>query len=98
MGNSSKATVIGTGILVLHRSSGKSLTLTDVLRAPDVCKNLISGSILGKNGFKLVFESIKFEITKNEIFVGKGYVSECLFKLNVTRIMLPIARKARPSD
>ena len=34
-------------------------------------------------GFKLVFESDKFVLTKGGTFVGKGYLAEGLFKLNV---------------
>ncbi|GJY19685.1 hypothetical protein Tco_0391176 [Tanacetum coccineum] len=34
-------------------------------------------------GFKLVFESNKFVITKGGVYVGKGYLDEGLFKLSV---------------
>ena len=54
---------------------------------PDVRKNLVSGSLLSKNGFKLVFVSDKFVLSKNEMYVGKGYLSDGLFKQNVLTIV-----------
>ncbi|RVW73229.1 Retrovirus-related Pol polyprotein from transposon TNT 1-94 [Vitis vinifera] len=53
----------------------------------DIRKNLVSGSLLSKNGFKLVFVSDKFVLTKNEMFVGKGYLSDGLFKMNVMTVV-----------
>ncbi|XP_077251432.1 uncharacterized protein LOC143890609 [Tasmannia lanceolata] len=50
----------------------------------DIRNNLVSGSLLIKKGFKLIFEADKFVITKSDEFVGNGYSSEGLFKLNVT--------------
>eukprot|EP00268_Persea_americana_P057276 TRINITY_DN6850_c0_g1_i12.p3 TRINITY_DN6850_c0_g1~~TRINITY_DN6850_c0_g1_i12.p3 ORF type:complete len:107 (-),score=19.37 TRINITY_DN6850_c0_g1_i12:754-1074(-) len=46
-------------------------------------KNLVSGFLLNKAGFKQVIESDQFVITKKGIFVGKGYASDGMFKLNV---------------
>uniref|UniRef100_A0A2N9G4N1 Retrovirus-related Pol polyprotein from transposon TNT 1-94-like beta-barrel domain-containing protein n=1 Tax=Fagus sylvatica TaxID=28930 RepID=A0A2N9G4N1_FAGSY len=63
MGNSSTAKVEGKGKVILKMTSGKELTLNDVLHVPDIRKNLVSGSLLSKNGFKLVFESDKFART-----------------------------------
>uniref|UniRef100_A0A2N9GX20 CCHC-type domain-containing protein n=1 Tax=Fagus sylvatica TaxID=28930 RepID=A0A2N9GX20_FAGSY len=83
MGNSSTARVEGKGKVILKMTSGKELTLNDVLHVPDIRKNLVSGSLLSKNGFKLVFESDKFILTKSGTYVGKGYLSNGLFKMNV---------------
>ena len=55
MENSSTAEVKGKGKVDLEFTSGKTLTLTDVYHVPDVRKNLVSGSLLNKFGFKLVF-------------------------------------------
>ena len=38
-------------------------------------KNLISGSLLCRDGYKLVFESNKYVVSKYGSFVGKGYKS-----------------------
>ena len=83
MGNSSTARVEGKGKVILKMTSGKELTFNDVLHVPDIRKNLVSGSLLSKNGFKLVFESDKSILTKSGTYVGKGYLSNGLFKMNV---------------
>lgn len=49
---------------------------------PDVRKNSVSGSVLINNGFKLVFEAIKFVITKNGTFLVKGYIYLCKMNIN----------------
>uniref|UniRef100_A0A2N9HRU5 Retrovirus-related Pol polyprotein from transposon TNT 1-94-like beta-barrel domain-containing protein n=1 Tax=Fagus sylvatica TaxID=28930 RepID=A0A2N9HRU5_FAGSY len=54
MGNSSTARVEGKGKVILKMTSGKELILNDVLHVLDIRKNLVSGSLLSKNGFKLV--------------------------------------------
>ena len=90
MGNSSSSKVEGQGKVVLKMTSGKELTLNDVLHVPEIRKNLISGSLLSKKGFKLVFVSDNFILTKNGIYVGKGYMSNGLFKMNVITIVPPI--------
>ena len=50
---------------------------------PDIRKNLVSGPLLSKKGFKLMFEYDKFVLTKGGMYVGKGYLVDGLFKLNV---------------
>ena len=87
MGNSSTSKVEGVRKIALKMTSGKTVTLINVLHVPDVCKNLVSGSLLSKNGFKLVFVSDKFVLSKNEMYVGKGYLSDGLFKLNVMTVV-----------
>ncbi|KAL0360689.1 UNVERIFIED_CONTAM: Retrovirus-related Pol polyprotein from transposon TNT 1-94 [Sesamum radiatum] len=82
MGNSATSNIVGLGKVVLKMTSGKELTLIDVLHVPDIRKNLVSGSLLVKSGFRLVFESNKFILTKNSHFIGKGYVEKGLFKMN----------------
>ena len=86
MGNSSTAIVKGKGNVQLEFTSGKILTLTDVYHVPEVRKNLVSGSLLNKFGFKLVFESNKFILSKGGTFVGKGYMYEGMFKLNINNM------------
>ena len=66
---------------MLKMTMGKFLTLKDVLHVPEIQKNLVSGSLLSKNGFKLVFESDKFSLFKSGMYVGKGYLSKYLFKM-----------------
>ena len=90
MGNSSSSKVEGQGKVVLKMTSDKELTLNDVLHVPEIRKNLVSGSLLSKKGFKLVFVSDNFILTKNGMYVGKGYMSNGLFKMNVMTIVPPI--------
>ena len=90
MGNSSSSKVEGQGKVVLKMTSGKELTLNDVLHVPEIQKNLKSGSLLSKKGFKLVFVSDNFILTKNGMYVGKGYMSNGLFKMNVMIVVSPI--------
>ena len=87
MGNSSSSKVEGQGKVVLKMTSGKELTLNDVLHVPEIRKNLVSGSLLSKKGFKLVFVSDNFILTKNGMYVGKGYMSNGLFKMNVMTVV-----------
>ena len=58
-----------------------------MLHVPDIRKNLVSGSLLSKKGFKLVFESDRFVLTKSGMYVGKWYMSDGLFKMNVMTIV-----------
>ncbi|XXG68714.1 hypothetical protein AAC387_Pa06g1736 [Persea americana] len=50
MGNSATSKVEGQGQVVLKMTSGKELTLDNVLHVPDICKNLVLGSLLSKKG------------------------------------------------
>ena len=50
----------------------------------------MSRSLLSKKGFKLVFVSDNFIVTKNGMYVGKGYMSNGLFKMNVMTVVPPI--------
>lgn len=46
-------------------------------------KNLVSGYLLNKAGFNQNIGANFYTLTKNGIFVGKGYATEGMFKLNV---------------
>jgi hypothetical protein len=47
-------------------------------------RNLVSGDLLGKPGIKSVYESGKLILTRNGVFVGKGYSAEGMIKLCTT--------------
>ncbi|GJU73263.1 zinc finger, CCHC-type containing protein [Tanacetum coccineum] len=83
MGNHSTAQVKRKGKINLVFTSGNTLTLNDVLHGLNVRKNLVTGSLLNKFSFKLVFESDKFILSKGGKFVGKGYHTGGMFKLNI---------------
>ena len=78
-------------------TSGKELTLNNVLHVPDI-KNLVSGSLLSKNRFRLVFESDKFVLTKNEMYVGKSNMSDGLFKMNVMTVVPSVINNTTSSS
>ena len=86
MGNSATSEIQGEGKIILKMTSGKELLLNSVLYVPDIRKNLVSGSLLIKHGFRLVFESDKVILSKYGMFVGKGYVVNGMFKLNVMTV------------
>jgi hypothetical protein len=51
---------------------------------PTIKKNIVSGSLLCRDGFKLVFESNKYVLLKYVNFVGKGYDYGGLFRLSLS--------------
>ena len=69
--------------MVLKMIYGKELTLTNVLYVVEIRKNLVSSSLLNSHGFRLVFESDKFVLFKSGMYVGKGYMSDGMWKLNI---------------
>ena len=76
--------------MVLKITSGKELTLTNVLYAPKLRKNMVSGSLLNSHGFLLVFELDKFVLSKSGMYVGKEYMSGGMWKLNVTMTIIKL--------
>jgi len=58
-----------------------------VLHVPSIRVNLIYVALLGKVGVKVSFKYDKIVMTKNNVFVGKGYCDQGLFVLNVSKII-----------
>ena len=87
MGNASAAQVIGIGNVDLKFASGRILSLTRVHHVPDICRNIISESCLVKNGFELSLNCNKVVITHTGVFIGKGYLSNGLFLINVEPVL-----------
>ena len=56
MGNFAILEIKGKGKVVLKMTSTKELTMTNVLYVLEICKNLVSGSLLNSHEFRLVFE------------------------------------------
>ncbi|GJU96856.1 zinc finger, CCHC-type containing protein [Tanacetum coccineum] len=65
--------VHGKGSVALEFSSGKTITLFNVLYVPKLHKNLVYGPILNMCGYKRVYESDKYILSKSGVFVGFGY-------------------------
>ncbi|KAK2455989.1 putative mitochondrial protein [Trifolium repens] len=83
MGNAHTSDVAGIGDIELKFTSGKTLILKDVMHVPEMKKNLVSGFLLNKAGFSQAIGADLYTITKNGIFIGKGYATDGMFKLNV---------------
>ena len=64
-------------------SSGKMMILTNVFHVPDIKKNLVSTNLLCKSGGKTVLGLDKLILSKNGIFVGKGYATDGIYKLSI---------------
>jgi hypothetical protein len=83
MGNGSRATVRGVGMVDPKFTLGKTVRLKNVHQVPSIEKNLVSGSLLCWDCYKIFFESNKFVISKFGNFVGKGYECGGLFRLSL---------------
>ena len=83
MGNGLHAIVRGVGTVDLKFTSRKIVQLKNVLHVPYIKRNLVSGSRLLKDGFKLVFESNKVVLSKYGTFVGKGYECGGMFRFSL---------------
>nr|GEU34582.1 zinc finger, CCHC-type [Tanacetum cinerariifolium] len=82
-GNESTHFVYGRGYVDLKFSSGKVVSLLNVLHVPNIRKNLVSSSVLNNYGYKQMIESNKFVLSKHGVFIGFGYLSSHMFKLNI---------------
>ena len=83
MGNHNKAKVLGNGTVNVKMSFGKKLILTNVFHVLDIKKNLVFANLLCKSGVKAVLELDKLILSKNEIYVGKGYATNGMYKLSI---------------
>ncbi|GJW64448.1 zinc finger, CCHC-type containing protein [Tanacetum coccineum] len=91
IGNESTALVHGRGCVDLKFSSGKIISLFNVLHVPNIRKNLVSSSNLNNYGYKQVIESNKFVLSKHGVFIGFGYLSIHMFKLNIVNDNIGLA-------
>jgi len=67
----------------LKLTSDKTLALSGVLHVSSIRVNLIYVALLSKVEVKMSFESDKIVMTKNNVFVRKGYYDQGLFVLNI---------------
>ena len=87
LGDSHTTQVLGKGKVMLKLTSGKTLALNDVLHVPNIRENLVLVALLGKMGIKVLFESNRIVMTKNYIFVGKGFCNQGFFVLSIYEVM-----------
>ena len=62
---------------------GKNRTTKKCAAYPSFKKNILSGSCLLKDEFKLLFASNKVVLSKYESFVGKGYECRVMFRFSL---------------
>ncbi|GKE28994.1 zinc finger, CCHC-type containing protein [Tanacetum coccineum] len=86
MGDDHFAPIHGKGSVALEFSSGKTITLFNVLYVPKLRKNLLSGPVLNKCGYKQIYESDKYILSKSGVFVGFGYYNNGMFMLNLNKV------------
>ena len=79
MRNGSHASVDGIGTVDLKFTLRKIVQLKNMQHVPFMNQNLISGSLLCRDGFKVVLESNKMVVSKHGLFIGKGYEHGGLF-------------------
>jgi hypothetical protein len=74
--------LMGKGTVEMLFTYGKKLILTNVFHVPEIKKNLVSVNLLCKKGMKAVIKSDKLILSKNGMFIGKGYFCDEMFKLS----------------
>ena len=74
---------MGNGTVVLKFTSRKMVLLKNVQYVPSIKKNLVSGSQMCRDGFKIVLESNKCVVSRHGTFIGKGYDCGGLFLLSL---------------
>jgi RIO-like serine/threonine protein kinase len=98
MGNGSRAHVLGVGTVILKFTSGKTVPLKSVQHVPSIKKNLVSASMLCRDGYKVVLESNKCVVSKHGTFVGKGYDCGGLFRLSLHDVCNKMVNSVHFSD
>jgi hypothetical protein len=76
MGNGSHASVRGVGTVDLKLTLGKIVQLKNVQHVPSINKNLVSGSLLCSDGFKVVLESNKLSCQSVDNLLVKAICAE----------------------
>ncbi|GJY89570.1 zinc finger, CCHC-type containing protein [Tanacetum coccineum] len=77
MGNESTKPILGRVNVILEFSSGKTITLVNVVYVPGLRKNLMSSP---------VYEYNKYILSRRGVFVGFGYYNNDMFMLNLNKV------------
>ncbi|GJV44926.1 zinc finger, CCHC-type containing protein [Tanacetum coccineum] len=86
MGDESTEPILGRRNVILEFSSGKTITLVNVVYVPGLRKNLMSSPVLNKCGYKQVYEYDKYILSRCGVFVGFGYYNNDMFMLNLNKV------------
>jgi hypothetical protein len=84
MGNGSHVHVIGVDTLNMKLTLGKIVQLKNMQHVSTIRKNVVSGCLLCRDGFKLVFKSNTCVLSMFGTFIGKHYDSGGLFYLSLS--------------
>ena len=98
MGNGSCAHVLVVGTVILKFTSGKTVSLKSVQHVPSIKKNLVSASMLCRDGYKVILESNKCVVSKHGTFIGKEYDCGGLFRLSLHDACNKIVNSVNISD
>ena len=88
MGNSVTSTIKDQSNMIVKMTSGKELTLENVLYVLKIYMNLVFRSLLKKYSFHMIFELHTVVFIKSGLFVGKGYEYGGMFKLSIMTIRI----------
>jgi hypothetical protein len=72
MGIDSHAPVLGVGTVILKFTSEKTVLMKNVQHVSSIKKNLVRGSQLYRDGYKIIFETNKVVLSKFGTFICKG--------------------------
>lgn len=81
MGDATRVAAVAIGDVILSFGRNKSLTLRDCLYAPSLRRNLISVSMLVKDGYSVYFND-NIVIRKNKHFICSGALVDNLYVIN----------------
>jgi hypothetical protein len=65
---------------------------------PSIKKNLISSSMMSRDGYKIVLESNKCIVSRHGTFIGKGYDCGGLFHLSLLDVCNKVVNITNISD
>uniref|UniRef100_A0A2N9FFW3 Integrase catalytic domain-containing protein n=1 Tax=Fagus sylvatica TaxID=28930 RepID=A0A2N9FFW3_FAGSY len=85
MGNKSYADIVGIGDICVETNTGYTLKLKDVRHIPDMHLNLISVSVLDKEGYESHLGNGKWKLFKGSLVFARGKICCTVYK---TQVML----------
>uniref|UniRef100_A0A2N9HS85 Integrase catalytic domain-containing protein n=1 Tax=Fagus sylvatica TaxID=28930 RepID=A0A2N9HS85_FAGSY len=83
MGNKSYADIVGIGDICVETNTGYTLKLKDVRHIPDMHLNLISISVLDKEGYESHLGNGKWKLFKGSLVFARGKICCTLYKTQV---------------
>jgi hypothetical protein len=98
MGNGLRAHVLGAGTVNLKFTSGKTALLKNVQHVFSIKKNLVSDSMMCRDGYKIVLESNKCVMSRHGTFISKRYDCGGLFCLSLLNVCNKVVNIANISD